>query len=195
MSESAKAMTNPLAAEIFGEARRNWGWLLALGILFIVLGVIGLAMVVSMTMVGVLFFGWLLIIGGVFQLIEAFKVTGWRSVLWHVLMAIMYVLAGGIIVYDPVGGALALTAIIAASLLVIGVLRIIIAFQLKGVSGWWWPLIGGLISILLGIMIISQWPSSAFWVIGMFISIELIVNGWSYVMVALSARQALKALA
>jgi uncharacterized membrane protein HdeD (DUF308 family) len=50
-------------------------------------------------------------------------------------------------------------------------------------------LLGGLISILLGIMIMAKWPSSAFWVIGMFIAIEMIVNGWSYVMVALSARQ------
>ncbi len=191
MVGSTQVTTSP-AAEVFGEAKKSWGWLLALGILFIILGTIGLGMSVSLTIVSVLFFGWLLIIGGVFQLVEAFKVNGWKSVLWHVLMALVYVAAGAIILYDPAGGALALTAFIAGALIAVGVLRIIMAFQLRGAQGWWWPLVGGLLSILLGIMIMAKWPSSTFWVIGLFIAIEMIVNGWSYVMIALSARQAAK---
>ncbi len=193
MVESSRAMTVSPAAEVFGEAKKNWGWLLALGILFIILGTIGLGMSMALTLVSVLFFGWLLIIGGVFQVIEAFKVTGWKSVLWHVLMALVYIGAGAIILYDPVGGALALTAFIAAALIAVGVMRLIMAFQLRGAPGWWWPLVGGLLSILLGIMIMAKWPSSAFWVIGLFIAIEMIVNGWSYVMMALTARQVVKA--
>jgi uncharacterized membrane protein HdeD (DUF308 family) len=193
MAENTRAILASPAAEVFGVAKKNWGWLLGLGILFIILGTVGLGMSVALTLVSVLFFGWLLIIGGVLQLVEAFKVTGWKSVVWHVLMALVYVGAGIIVVYDPVGGALALTVFIAAAIIAVGVLRLIMAFQLKGAVGWWWPLLGGLVSLLLGIMILAKWPSSAFWVIGLFIAIEMIVNGWSYVMMALTARQVAKA--
>ena len=193
MMESRQAMTVSPAAEVFGEAKKSWGWLLGGGIVFIILGTIGLGMSVYLTLVGVLFFGWLLIIGGAFQVVEVFKVTGWKSVLWHVLMTLVYIVAGGIILYDPAGGAVALTLFIAAALFAVGVLRIVMAFQLKGAQVWWWPLVGGILSILLGIMIMAKWPSSAFWVIGLFIAIEMIVHGWSYVMIALSARQAAKA--
>lgn len=190
MTESAQELIKSPAAEVFGEAKKNWGWMLALGILFIILGTIGLGMSVSLTLVSVLFFGWLLIIGGVFQLVEAFKVKGWKSVLWHIIMAVIYVIAGAVILYDPIGGALALTMILSAALIAIGILRIMMGFQLKGASGWWWPLVAGLLSIVLGVMIMAKWPSSAFWVIGMFIAIDMIFNGWSYVMMALTAKQA-----
>ena len=57
-------------------------------------------------------------------------------------------------------------------------------------KGWGWPLVGGIISIILGLLIIAQWPISGFWVIGLFVAIEMIVSGWSYIFVALAARQA-----
>ena len=194
MAEGSNTVNASPAAGIFGAASKNWRWILGLGILFIILGTIGLGMSATLTLVSVLFFGWLLIIGGVVQLVEAFKVKGWKSVLWHVLMALVYIVAGAIVVYTPVGGALALTVFISAALLALGALRVIMAFQLRKEPGWWWLLLGGLVSILLGAMIMVQWPSSAFWVIGLFIAIEMIVNGWSYVMIALMARRAAKAV-
>jgi uncharacterized membrane protein HdeD (DUF308 family) len=76
---------------------------------------------------------------------------------------------------------------------VVGLLRILMALQLRPVSGWGWTLISGVISILLGAMILTQWPTSGFWVIGLFVAIEMIVNGWSSVFIALAARKAAKA--
>jgi uncharacterized membrane protein HdeD (DUF308 family) len=193
IGDTSRTATNSPAALVFGEARKNWGWLLALGILFFILGIIGLGMSVGLTLVSVLFFGWLVIIGGAFQLVEAFKVKGWKGILWHLLLALVYLFAGGIIVYDPVGGAIALTMFIAAALIAAGVLRIILAFQLKGEQGWWWPLVGGLLSVVLGVLIMARWPSAALWIIGMFIAIEMISNGWSYIMIALIARRTAEA--
>jgi uncharacterized membrane protein HdeD (DUF308 family) len=193
ISDTSQTDTTSPAALVFGEARKKWGWLLALGILFFILGIIGLGMSVSLTLVSVLFFGWLVIIGGAFQLVEAFKVKGWKGILWHLLLGVVYLFAGGIIVYDPVGGAIALTMFIAAALIAAGVLRIILAFQLKGEPGWWWPLVGGLLSVVLGVLIMAGWPSTALWIIGMFIAIEMISNGWSYIMIALIAKRTAKA--
>jgi uncharacterized membrane protein HdeD (DUF308 family) len=68
-------------------------------------------------------------------------------------------------------------------------MRIIIAFRLKGVSGWIWTLIGGIAAIVLGIMILNKWPESGLWVIGMFIAIELIFNGWGMIMLGLAAKK------
>jgi len=74
---------------------------------------------------------------------------------------------------------------------VVGVIRISMGIQLRNaVSGWYWSLLAGLLSILLGVVIILQWPVSGLWVIGLFVAIELILNGWSYVFVALAARKA-----
>lgn len=194
MVASRQVMAVSTAAAAFGEAKNNWGWLLALGILFIALGIIGLGMAVSLTLASMLFFGLLLIIGGIFQLVEAFMVTGWKSVVWHVLIALVYIVIGSIIAYDPAGGAMALTLFIAISLIATGVLRFIMAFQLKGAQKWWWWSLmgGGIISIWLGVLIMTAWPSSAFWVIGLYIAIELFINGWAYLMTALAARQAAK---
>ncbi|MGE5152937.1 MAG: DUF308 domain-containing protein, partial [Bdellovibrio bacteriovorus] len=83
-----------------------------------------------------------------------------------------------------------LTLVIAGLLIAVGIARLIMSLQLRPAAGWYWPLLSGLISILLGGMIIAQWPASGLWVIGLFVAIELIVNGWSYVFIALAARKA-----
>ena len=168
----------------------NWGWLLGLGVLFIVLGTIGMGMLFALTMTSVLFFGMLLLIGGGAQLFEAFKCSGWKSVLWHVLMAVLYVVAGVTVIGDPAAASLFFTLILAGTIIGVGVVRLVIAFQHKGESGWIWALLSGVVSLVLGAMILAKWPVSGLWVIGLFVAIELLVNGWSYVMLALAARSA-----
>jgi uncharacterized membrane protein HdeD (DUF308 family) len=171
---------------------KGWGWLLALGIISLILGVVGLGMTATLTIVSVIFFGVLLLVGGVVQLVEAFKHSGWKSTFWHVLIALLYIVGGIILVGDPVGGSVALTLVVAAMLVASGLFRAIVAFQAKGVAGWGWLLFGALLSILLGLMILASWPVSGLWVIGLFIAIELIINGWSCVIMALVGRRMAK---
>ncbi len=175
---------------VFGALKKNWGWLFAFGILSILLGTIGLGMTFGLTLASVLFFGVLLIVGGVFQLFDAFKCGGWKSILWHVLIALLYVAAGVLMVRDPVLASKTFTLVIAWILIAVGILRGLMAFQLRPVAGWYWPLLSGVISVVLGGMILSAWPASGLWVIGLFVAIELIFNGWSYLFVALAARKA-----
>jgi uncharacterized membrane protein HdeD (DUF308 family) len=177
---------------LFGDVKKNWGWLLALGILSIILGTIGLGMTFGLTIVSVLFFGALLLVGGVLQLVNAFQCKGWKSVLWHALIALLYVLGGIAIMLDPILASTLFTLMLAGALIGVGVVRIIMAFQNRAAKGWYWALIAGIISILLGVIIIAQWPISGLWVIGLFVAIELIFNGWAYVFIALAARNAAK---
>jgi uncharacterized membrane protein HdeD (DUF308 family) len=183
---------SPAAATIFGELEKNWGWLLLFGIVSIVLGTAGLGMTFMLTEVSVVFFGVLLVVGGVFQLLDAFKCRGWKGIAWHVLIALLYVGAGLLMVLHPALASLSLTLFIAYILIAIGVLRGIMAFQLRPSKGWWWALISGIVSVVLGGLIIMEWPQSGLWIIGLFIAIELIFNGWSYVFVALAARASAK---
>lgn len=191
LSQEQRARAGLIAAAL----AKGWGWLLALGIISIILGTIGLGMTVTLTIVSVIFFGVLLLVGGVIQLIDAFRHSGWKSTLWHVLIALLYLVGGIILVGDPVGGSVALTLVVAAMLVASGVFRAIMAFHAKGLAGWGWILFGAILSIVLGVMIFSSWPVSGLWVIGLFVAIELIINGWSCVIMALVGRRAAKASA
>ncbi len=177
-------------AVVSASLKRNWGWLLGLGILFVIFGCIGLSMTVGLTVFSMFFLGVLLIVGGISQIIDVFKSKHWKAVVWHALIAVLYILAGVDVIYDPLLASTLLTAMIAGILIVIGITRFIMAIALRHEKGWGWLLFAGLISVLLGGMILAQWPWSGLWVIGMFIAIEMLVNGWTYIFLALGMRRA-----
>jgi uncharacterized membrane protein HdeD (DUF308 family) len=171
-----------------GELRRSWGWFLALGIVLIVLGTIALGSALLMTVASVFFFGWLLIIGGVMEAVHAFWRKRWAGFFLDLLTGILYVVAGWMMVTNPTESAVLLTLLIAMFLFFEGVFRIVAALAAR-YPHWGWVLFNGLISVLLGILIWRQWPYSGLWVIGLFIGIEMLLNGWSLVMLSLSARK------
>ncbi len=98
--------------------------------------------------------------------------------------------AGAIVIWNPVLGALTLTLMVAIALLVIGVLRCIMAFQVRPAGNWWLLLLSGLLSIVLGVMIYQQLPTSGIWVLGLFFAIELLSEGIAFIALALAARKA-----
>jgi uncharacterized membrane protein HdeD (DUF308 family) len=189
MTEGAVSSQAGTPVPVLGDLVHNWGWLLAQGIFLVVLGTIGLGMTFWLTLATVFIFGVFLLIGGGVQIFQAFKCRGWQSVLWHILIAILYVLAGLIIMADPLVASTLITLLLAGALMGIGVLRLIMAVQVRGVKNWFWPLIGGIAAIVLGLMILTRWPISGFWVIGLFVAIEMIFSGWSYIIIALGARE------
>jgi uncharacterized membrane protein HdeD (DUF308 family) len=193
MPPSNEATLTTIQATFFADLQKSWGWLLALGLVSIVLGTLGLYMTFALTLASVVFFGVLILVAGVFQLVHAFTCTGWKSVLWHVLIALLYIAAGVDIMLNPARASLVLTLVLAGILVAVGLLRSIMAFQMRPASGWVWPLLAGLVSIALGGMIVAQWPDSSFWVIGLFVAVELIFNGWSYLFIALAARKSASA--
>ena len=146
-------------------------------------------------MAGTLFFGILIIIGGVAQLIEALKCRGWKGVAYHVLIAALYVVGGVFVIQDPFAAKMLLTWILGVVLVFVGIVRGAMAIQMRATGGWFVPMLGAIISILLGGMILAQWPLSGLFVIGSFIAVELITNGWSYIFIALAARKASKMVA
>lgn len=175
--------------QVADEVRANWGWLMAMGLALTVLGVVGLYMAGALTVASLWWFGVLTIAGGVATLVDAFRAEGWKAKLWEMLIAVIYVAAGIVMLLNPGASAVWFTLFIAAFLFASGILRIITGFQIREqVKGWGWTVFGGVASTVLAIMIWAQWPVSGLWVIGMFIAIEMIMQGTSMISIALAAK-------
>jgi uncharacterized membrane protein HdeD (DUF308 family) len=175
------------SGKVMKNVRSNWGWLLAFGILSMVLGFVGLSFAFALSVASAFLFGILLVIGSVGQGISCFKEKGLKGKLWHAMVAALYLIAGIALLQNPVGSIL-LTAVLGGALIAAGVFRILTAFSSRQEQGWVWIFISGVITLILGGIIISQWPVSGLWVIGVFIAVDLIVSGWAYMALALAAR-------
>ncbi|MFW2438930.1 MAG: HdeD family acid-resistance protein [Arenicellales bacterium] len=177
-----------IEAEAMNEISKKWGWFLAIGIILVILGTVGIGATFALTLTTVTFFGFLIVIAGVFQLIDAFSQKGW-SLVGNILIALLYGAVGYTMITNPMLASATLTLFIAWALIAIGIIRIIVAFKIKGAPGWIWTLIAAIAAIVLGIMILNNWPESGLWVIGMFVAIELIFNGWGLIMLGVAAKK------
>ncbi len=175
----------------WGDVKKNWKWHLLLGFFFIITGTIGLVITPLATLSSVLLFGSFMMAGGVLQIWEAIKgVNGWKSRMPHLIGGALYLFGGVVCALNPVAASLALTIILAASILAAGIFRVIVAFQhRKELPDWGILLVSGLASIAIAILIGFAWPYSALWTLGLFISIDLIFNGWSHVVIAIAAKK------
>ena len=170
------------------EFRRNATWFLVLGVILVILGFIAVGRSIAVTLASMYFFGWLLVIGGVVEAVQVFWQRQWGGFFFHLLGGVLYVVVGFMVLNNPEAGAVALTLLIALFFLIAGAFRIIVALTMR-FPEWHWLLLNGAISLLLGLLIWRQWPSSALWVIGLFIGIELIFTGGAWVMLSLAARR------
>lgn len=170
----------------------SWGWFLALGISMVIFGTLGIAFAFYLTLVSVIMFGVLAIVSGILQFSHgiASKEDDWSGKALHLLVALMYVVFGGLVVLDPVSGSYSITLILAAFLVLVGVSRMAYAWKCWN-RGWKWRLmlVAGAIDLLLAGLILYGWPETAFWVIGLFVAIELLTNGWLLIALALTKRQ------
>ncbi|MEO8339987.1 MAG: HdeD family acid-resistance protein [Nitrospirota bacterium] len=175
---------------IYGDldaVRHHWRWVLASGIAFVGLGSMAFAYSVLVTLASVFVLGWALVFGGLFQAIHAFKVSRWSGFFLELVMAILYVIVGLVMVAHPGAGAMSVTLLIAAFFLVGGLSRIFAGTMLH-LPGRAWLLVSGAVTLLLGLLILMEWPASGLWIIGTFVAIDMIFSGAWLIMLALNAR-------
>ena len=171
------------------EVRQHRTWFLCVGILLIICGTIALGSTFVMTIVSMVFLGWLLVISGVVEVIHGFARRSWGGFFINLLGGILYAVAGLIFVANPGAAAITLTMLIAMILIAAGTFRLLVALTTP-MHHRGWLIFNGAISVLLGISIAGSWPLSGLWVIGLFIGIDFIVDGWTEVMLAIAARPA-----
>jgi len=167
--------------------RHKWGWLLVLGISMVILGTIALFITPAATLGTVLVLGWLLVVSGVVETIQSFRVRKWGGIFLHLIGGILGVLVGLLVVTHPIAGALAWTLLFASFFAVIGVFRLVAAIRLK-FPNWGWAAFDGAVTLLLGLLLWIDWPGSGLWFLGFAVGVSLLLRGWSYIMFAIAVR-------
>jgi uncharacterized membrane protein HdeD (DUF308 family) len=170
---------NPLIAGM-EEIRNSWGWFLALGILLMILGAVCIVGDVIATFATVQVFGWLLLISGIVALVHAFRTMTWSGFFLSLLSALFRGFTGYLLIRYPLAGAASLTLLLASFFVVGGVFRAIGAGMMK-FPRWGWSVFSGLVSLVLGVMLLTQLPVSSIWFIGFAIGVDLIVDGASLI--------------
>jgi uncharacterized membrane protein HdeD (DUF308 family) len=165
------------------EMIRNWGWFLAFGIVLVLLGIAAVVRAFTSTVASMMFFGWLLIFSGIIEFVHAFMVGKWAGFFVHLLVALVFGVAGALMVSRPVSSAEAITLVMAVFFLVAGLYQLI-ASGWSHVPGWDWQAANGAISAIMGILLLAQWPASGLWMVGLFIGIDLIVYGSAWIAMA-----------
>jgi len=189
------SMTTPTEVRLIRRALRheleaiqgNWGWVLALGLVLIVLGTIAVAAPLVASLATAFAFGLILLAGGIAQLVGAFWARDWSGFFLSLLMGVLYLVLGLLFIRMPGDALLAMTLLLACTLMIGGLFRIIGSLMFR-FPHWGWILAGGVINLALGILIWQQWPASGLWVIGLFVGIDLIYTGWTWVILSLALK-------
>ena len=187
MSPESSLTAVSLSSVGIEELQRKWGWFVALGVLLIIGGTVAFGSAILMTVFSMILLGWLLIVGGVLESIHACGCKKWGGFFIDLLTGLLYVVVGFMFVANPTATAVTLTLLIAMFLIFGGIFRVVVALVVR-YQNWGWVLLHGVVNLLLGIAIWRQWPLSGLWVIGLFVGIDMICNGWSLVMLGLIAK-------
>jgi uncharacterized membrane protein HdeD (DUF308 family) len=147
-----------------------------LGIVLILAGIVVLGDVMVATLVSAIFIGIAAIIAGGFEIVHAFWTKGWGKFLWQIFLGILYVAFGLVLVSEPVSAALLLTYVLGMLLFLSGLVRIFLALRHWSEAGWA-MLLSGVLGLIVGLIIIAQWPMSGLWVLGVLLGIDLISHG------------------
>jgi uncharacterized membrane protein HdeD (DUF308 family) len=169
--------------------RAKWGWILALGIVYVIAGFVALGSVVLATVASVLIVGVMMIVAGVAEIINAFQLKGWGKFLLWALLGALYIVAGFVTFENPLLAAAVLTLLLGASLVVSGIMRIILAFSMKREQPWVWLLLSSIITLLLGLLILAHWPISSVYVLGIFLGVDLVMAGVGWIALSLALRR------
>ncbi|MGC1853728.1 MAG: HdeD family acid-resistance protein [Solirubrobacterales bacterium] len=174
-----------LDPEVRDGLRRTWRALMAVGVLAILIGCVAILVPAVASVGTAIFIGWILVIAGAFLVAGAFAAQTIGSVVLRLLWAFLTVIVGLWLIIEPHNGTLTLTLVLGIYFLFMGVTRIAVAFAGRGQQGAGLVGLSGFAGLLIGILVLVEFPSSADWAIGLLVGIDLIFAGWTLVSVAL----------
>ena len=177
----------PFAAELHHELsalRGNWFWFVLLGVVLVVLGTIALGSVAIASLAAAAVIGVLLLLGGAAEAVGAFWCRCWSGFFLELLSGVLSIVVGLLFLRAPAGALAAQTLLVACFLMVGGIFKVVSSLAYRFAT-WGWSLAGGIIDMILAQMIWQEWPAPALWVIGLFVGIDMIFNGWTWIMLAL----------
>lgn len=168
--------------------KKNARWYFWLGVGLVIAGTLALMFSFFSTIFSIIYLASFLIVAGIFEIVKAVKVSEWRNRFLHFFIGALYIIAGGLLIHNPIGQALSLTLLLALFFIGAGIVRIGFAL-FKDVPHRGWLALNGVLTLLLGGMILYQWPMSGLWVIGMLVGIEMIFTGWTWIILSSRVKQ------
>ena len=170
------------------EARRNAGMLIVLGVLEVLFGIVAIAAPMISGLAVSLIVAVLLLIAGITRIFSAFKAGSFGAGALAFLGGLLALLGGVMVLARPALGLLSLTLLLAIYFFADGLARMLLGFKMKPEQGWGWTVFCGLISLVLGVMIWRQWPSSAAWLVGTLIGVHFLFTGWGLIWIGIAGR-------
>ena len=179
-----------MAQNLSGVVRQASTLSLLWGVLLICLGVLAVGSPMVAALAVNVFVAWLIVVAGVVHVVVAFHTREAGSVIWRLLVGLAYICFGGYLIARPALGVASLTLVLASLFLVEGIFNIVMYFKVRSMVRATWILLDGIVTLLLGLMIYMQWPSSSAWAIGTLVGVSMIFSGVTRVMVSLAVRKA-----
>jgi uncharacterized membrane protein HdeD (DUF308 family) len=168
--------------------RAKCGWIVALGVVYVIAGLVALSSVVLATVVSVFIVGIMMVIAGVAEVINAFQLKSWGKFLLWIALGLLYIVAGVVTFQNPLLAAALLTLMLGVALVVSGIMRIILAFNMKEGMPWMWVVLSGVITLILGGIVLAKWPVSSLYILGIFLGIDLVFAGVGWIFVGLGLK-------
>ncbi len=168
----------------------GWGWLVALGALLLIAGLVASVSLFAATLVSIIYIGALMIVGGIMQLVFAFAAPGWRKKTLWVIGGLFYAVAGVLVFANPLLAAAGISLAIGAVLIVAGAMRIVSGFREHAREQMALIVAAGVVTVLAGIFVLAAWPSVSLWLLGAVLAVDLIFQGLTTISTGLSLRKA-----
>ncbi len=183
-----------IATMIAKSIHQHWRFYLFEGVVLVVLGIAAIALPVLAGLALTLVLGWLFIIAGLVGFVTAFgTMRGTRApgMVWAVLSSVVAVLVGAVLLWDPVRSLATLTFVLVAYFIADGILMIFLALShRRGMAGKWeWMLVNGVVDLILAGIVISGFPGTLVWALGLLVGIDMVFGGTSLISMALTAQR------
>jgi len=185
------ATSNP--SETFNEpmplVHKAGTWFIVTAIAFIVLGTLAIFAPFVAGLAVTTIVGWLLLVGGVMHIVNAFRSGSVSRAVWQSLVGLFYLFAGVYFLTHPLIALSSLTLMLAFVLFFEAIMEVTAWWATRHVEGSGWLIVNALASTLLAVLIWMNWPSATVWVIGTLVGLKLMISGFSRLMLGTSARK------
>ncbi len=176
-------MKNQIVSEI-----QNFGrFSLIVGVILFLLGSVGIVLPVLMSITASIFIGWLMLMAGILWIYYTFKHSYKHLLDW--IKPILLVAVGLLILFDPLSGVVALTLLLSIYLILDAFGSFFMAYSMHPHYGWGWMAVNGIASLALAVLLLIGWPKTTPVVVGLFIGISLVLDGWVLIMIWWRARK------
>lgn len=151
-------------------------WMIA-GIFSLLGGFFALANPLAASITVDLLAAWVFLVVGALQLYAAFQAEGFKNKIWPIIGGLAGIFVGISLIAHPLAGVVSLTLVVGVMFFVAGLTKMMVSFSLTGTGFFWSVMISGILSLLLGIMTLSNFPQSAVVILGTLLAVELIFDG------------------